>query len=419
MTTRGKSLVPIYPGQPWSNLNPRMFRNLLVLNDRRGSTPKHIVANIGAVTSGLTSDQQFEFASNLVDPVASTGLIKPMTTSHVVFPELVRDPLVTIAIPTFNRASWLGDCVRAALAQSYQRFEIIVSDNASTDETASVLDEFTDRRLRVVRQRENIGATPNWNACLAEAKGEYIVFLPDDDRISPWLLERCIALIRTEPQIPMIMALGDGYVAADGRTLPAVASRKLRTGVWDGSDILQEYLKGQISVQGCTTMLRTEALRAGGGFPMGWPFARDLARQLPLLLAGRAGLVNERCGAYCIHKATETSNLAMESHLEDLHKLVDLIIDTADHSIKDLRKRREIELQAGRYLSRHAIGIIASHRRRGAKLAEVLPVIWRRRRDLSQFGMGDAFLLTTPLALLLLVPRPVIRWLRQFKRMLR
>ena len=138
-----------------------------------------------------------------------------MKTSHSAFPVSVNDPLVTIAIPTFNRASWLRDCVRAALAQSYQRLEVVVSDNASTDETAAVLDEFSDRRLRVVRQRENIGPTPNWNACLAQAKGDYIVFLPDDDRISPWLLERCIALIRSEPQIPVIMALGHGYLAAE------------------------------------------------------------------------------------------------------------------------------------------------------------------------------------------------------------
>ena len=81
------------------------------------------------------------------------------------------NPMVTIAIPTFNRATWLRDCVRVALTQSYRRFEVLVSDNASSDETAMVLDQFSDERLRVVRQPRNIGATANWNACLAEARG--------------------------------------------------------------------------------------------------------------------------------------------------------------------------------------------------------------------------------------------------------
>jgi glycosyltransferase involved in cell wall biosynthesis len=330
----------------------------------------------------------------------------------------VSDPLVTIAIPTFNRASWLRSCVYAALAQTYQRFEVVVSDNASTDETATVLAQFDDRRLRIIRQRENIGPTPNWNACLAEAKGDYIVFVPDDDRISPCLLESCVALIRREPQIPIVMALGDSYIVGEQRTLPAEASRKLTTGIWNGTDILEEYLKCRITPQGCTTIIRTEKLRSSGGFPQGWPFARDLAIQLPLLLSGKAGLVNESCGAYCIHGATETSNLSMESHLDDLHKLAELIIRTADRSLKDVNRRRSVELHARRFLAFHSLGVIASHRRRGATLTELVPVIWKRRRDLTPLGIGNSRKLPRVL-LPLLLPRPTIHWLRRFMQMLR
>ena len=323
-------------------------------------------------------------------------------------------PLVTIAIPTFNRASWLGGCVRSALAQSYRQLEVLVSDNASSDETALVLDQFSDERLRVVRQRENIGGIANWNACLAEAKGEYVLFLPDDDRIAPWLLERCIALIRKEPKIAIVMALGDAYVVGDGRTLPARASQKLRTGIWDGVDILEEYLKGRITPQGCTTVLRTETLRASGGFPIGWPFAGDLARHLPLLLAGRAGLVNERCGTYCIHKGTETSNLALESHLDDLKKLIDLIIFTASNTIEDKQRQRKIELYARRFLARLSIGIIGSHRARGARLGLLLSVLRQRQRSLRHIGAADVSSVTRVIALLLL-PRPLTSLLRRIK----
>lgn len=280
-----------------------------------------------------------------------------------------------------------------------------------------VLKEFVDRRLRVIRQRENIGPTPNWNACLAEAKGDYIVFVPDDDRISPWLLERCVAVTKGEPQIPIIMALGDGYLFAEGRTLPARASRSLRTGVWDGTEILKEYLKSRISVQGCTTIIRTDALRASGGFPMGWPFAGDLARQLPLLLIGKAGFINETCGAYCIHEATGTSNFGLEDHLEDIRKLVDLITSVADRSIEDLQIRREIEMHARRFLALNSIGIVAAHRKQGAKLRQLLPVIWQRRRDLFPVGIGN--ILKLPNAVVpFLLPRPMIRWLRSLKRTL-
>ena len=116
-------------------------------------------------------------------------------------------PLVTIAIPTFNRASWLKDCIASALSQTYQHFEVLVSNNASTDETEQVLGDFNDRRLRVIKQKTNIGPLPNWNACLAGARGEYIVLVCDDDRIAPWLLERCIGLVEKEPRIPIVLVI--------------------------------------------------------------------------------------------------------------------------------------------------------------------------------------------------------------------
>ena len=70
------------------------------------------------------------------------------------------EPLVTIAVPTFNRASLLKRCVTSALAQTYSRFEVLVSDNASSDDTPEVLRGFGDEKLRVIRQQSNIGLLP-------------------------------------------------------------------------------------------------------------------------------------------------------------------------------------------------------------------------------------------------------------------
>jgi glycosyltransferase involved in cell wall biosynthesis len=343
-----------------------------------------------------------------------------MKTSHSVLSKSANNPLITIAVPTFNRAAWLKGCIGAALAQSYQHFEVVVSDNASTDETAEVLKTFCDQRLRVVRQERNIGPAPNWNVCLAEARGDYIVFVSDDDRIAPWMLERCVTLVRNTPQIPIVIALGDVYLAAASRALPEVASRKLGTGIWDGADILQEWLKGQISAHTCTVMMRTEVLRVRGGFPMDWPHTMDLACWVPLLLTGKAGLINERCGTYCVHNATQTSNFAIDVRLKDLRKLADLIINIADHAVEDTRKRREIAVQVRRYLARHTMGLIALSRREGAKLTEALLMIWQSRRDLIHLGMGNICSTISPITLLLLfLPAPVTCFLRGIIRRLR
>ena len=202
--------------------------------------------------------------------------------------DFANHPLVTIAIPTFNRASWLKDCIASALSQTYPHFEVLVSNNASTDETEQVLGDFSDRRLRVIKQKTNIGPLPNWNACLAGARGEYIVLVCDDDRIAPWLLERCIGVVEKEPRIPIVLSLSDIHSTLEGRTWPAQPSQFLQTGIWDGTDILVEYFRNEFSVEMCSIMLRTDAIRARGGFPVDLPHAADIAAWAPLLLSGKA-----------------------------------------------------------------------------------------------------------------------------------
>ena len=290
-----------------------------------------------------------------------------------------------------------------------------MSDNASTDETAEVLRRFSDHRLRVVRQKENIGLLKNWNACLAEAKGEYIVFVPDDDRIAPWMLERCMALVGSASQIPIIIALNDAYSTAQDLRAPAVVSRKLGTGIWDGADILQEYLQKRISVQMCTILIRTEALRARGGFLLDLHSA-DMVAWGAILLKGNAGLVNESCGTFYIHNTSQTSQLAINTILEDTAKLMDLMTELADCSVNDAQKRREIKLQIKRYCLLYISDLFCAYCYGNANYKEVLPVVWRWRRELIWADIGSISKLLTALAILLL-PSPVTRWIRWGKRM--
>ena len=94
-------------------------------------------------------------------------------------------PLVTIAIPTFNRAKSLKRAVESALAQDYPSIEIIISDNASTDATEKYCRglEGKDRRIRYFRQLRNVGITENFRATLRYACGEFFMWLADDDWI--------------------------------------------------------------------------------------------------------------------------------------------------------------------------------------------------------------------------------------------
>lgn len=336
-------------------------------------------------------------------------------------PEFERGPLVTIAIPTYNRASWLGDCLRSALSQTYPHFDVLVSDNASTDRTPEVLRQFSDPRIRVVRQQTNIGLLPNWNACLSEAKGDYIVFVSDDDRIAPWMLERCVALTKGHPQIPVVITLSDVRSTSRGQTRPGQASSRLRTGVrnrtgiWNGADILMEYLKDQIDIAMSSIMLQTAPLRAIGGFPINLPHAGDVAAWAPLLLMGKAGMVNESCATFSVHRDSDSSRQGIEQLLRDGWNVADLICDHANRFVPELVKRRRIQLHARRCFARRNALILSRFRDNGGTLADVLRMIWRFRRGFSHIGIVDILTSAWPIAIIVL-PGSLVAWLRYAKR---
>lgn len=94
-------------------------------------------------------------------------------------------PLVSVLIPTYNRADYLGQAIDSALAQTYKNIEIIVHDDASTDNTPVLLKQYHDKRLRIIRTEDNHGMLGGWNYIVKQAKGEYIKFLASDDLLEP------------------------------------------------------------------------------------------------------------------------------------------------------------------------------------------------------------------------------------------
>lgn len=317
----------------------------------------------------------------------------------------IYEPLVTIAIPTFNRAALLQGCVDAALHQSYSNVEVLVSDNASTDETSKMLKGLSDRRLRVMTQERNLGLLPNWNALLREARGEFVIFVPDDDRIGHRMLERSLALVRTVPQVSIVLALFDVNMVAEGRIISPVPHPTLVTGVYDGPQLLRDIFKGRIRYNMCAILLRTEALRARGGFPNNLPFCGDVGGWWPLLLTGKAGFINEPCGTFSVHSTSETSRLELATKIADVERVINLIAAMADDSLKDLRERRALKSEANRFFRRLAVGLLGWHFMNGGKLSDGLPLIWRWRRRLGLYGAAR------PIAAQVL-PTPIVRCVR-------
>ena len=82
-------------------------------------------------------------------------------------------PRLTVGIPTYNAAKYLPAAIDSVLQQEVDDCEIVIVDNASTDETQAVVEAYADPRIRYFRNDTNMGMSGSWNRCLAEARGDY------------------------------------------------------------------------------------------------------------------------------------------------------------------------------------------------------------------------------------------------------
>src|SRR3974377_931912 len=95
-------------------------------------------------------------------------------------------PKVSVLVPTYNYARYLPEAIESVLEQDFQDFEVLISDDCSTDGSAEVIARYAakDSRIRFKIHPANLGMVENWNWCLSEARGDYIKFLFGDDRLA-------------------------------------------------------------------------------------------------------------------------------------------------------------------------------------------------------------------------------------------
>ena len=312
-------------------------------------------------------------------------------------PENQADPLVTIAIPTFNRASWLEKCVDAALSQTYHSLEVLVSDNASTDGTAEVLHVLNDPRLRVIRQQRNLGLVANWNSALYLARGSYIIVVSDDDIVEPTYVEQCVRLISREPRLPIVVGQANVRFLPENVVKPAPLP-DLTTGIWPGTDILCAFLEGRISAQMCGICLRRDLALAGGGFRPDFPHACDIACWAPLLLKGNAGFIREGLVTYHVHDDAWTSSIDEDTRLKEVERFSQLLVDRAAAERIDANTRRVIRSRAKFFVANTALYRVALRRGAGDSIWATAQSVWRVRSYVAGAGISNVLRIARTLA---------------------
>jgi GT2 family glycosyltransferase len=164
-------------------------------------------------------------------------------------------PLLTIAIPTVNRARLLGRAIESALAQTSPDIEILVSDNGSTDDTPAIIQRYAGRGLRTFRHPTTMDAARHGQFLIEQARGEYFLGLSDDDYLEPEFAAHVLAMFEEHPEVSFVYT--GCAVHYENVRVPAVVGPPVEAGL----SFLRAHYAGLREISWCACVTRLRDLR--------------------------------------------------------------------------------------------------------------------------------------------------------------
>ena len=237
----------------------------------------------------------------------------------------MKTPAVSVLIPTYNYAGYLPEAINSVLAQDFEDFEVIIADDASTDDTVEVcrMYEAKDSRIRFIRHEKNLGMVENWNWCLQQARGKYIKYLLADDKFAkPYALTR------------LVKALEQPGVSLSVSARRLIDEKSQVTGIWNPLGLRNRIVLGEKLIPRClsenanligepTAVLfrKADALR---GFDLCYRQLVDLEMWFHLLQKGNLAYIGETLCCFRRHHLQQTEqNRKAGRHIPEMISLFD------------------------------------------------------------------------------------------------
>ena len=222
-------------------------------------------------------------------------------------------PRVSILIPAYNER-FFGDAFESAIAQEHDSFEVVVCDDSKGRSIANHVEAVRDERVRYIRNESRLGFEGNFTRCLAEARGELVKFLNDDDRLRPMCIARLAEAFDRYPEVTLATSRRQvideaGNVRADIAPTTPISHA---TCTIEGAELANLVLVNSLNVIGepSTVMFRRAdvVVESGGLFTWGGKSYRclaDLSLWLRLLAKGRAFWCATPLSDYRVHAEQE------------------------------------------------------------------------------------------------------------------
>lgn len=260
------------------------------------------------------------------------------------------EELVTIITPTYNHEDYIGQCIESVLSQTYTHWEQIIIDDGSSDGTAEVIAQYSDPRIRYIRQ-SNVGIwrlKETYNRALKEARGNLIAILEGDDFWPPDKLEKQALAFEHKD---VVLSCGIGVqVDSKGIAFDAAPENVKSLSLLSREEALRKLILSNF-ITACTVMCRKEALQYGGGFQQAsyTPFV-DYPTWLELCLHGKIAILDEIMGYYRRHDDQVSNQLPVDMvngrryAIDFFKKLPDNLKEQLDLNIFDLESSYRLGL---------------------------------------------------------------------------
>lgn len=233
------------------------------------------------------------------------------------------NPRVSICVPTFNSALYLRQSLDSILSQSYKDFEVIVSDNASTDATLCILEEYAALYgIKVYRNEKNIGAIANFNRLVELASGEYTAIYHSDDIYASSIIEESVRVLDSDASIGLVSTMAN-VIDAEGKCLYdyCLSDGIKKTGKTAYS--FDEALLGVVSTRKNiiffvtpSVMVRTGIYRELGLFnEPDYKCAIDYEMWLRIARKYRVSIIDQKLMSYRVHEK-QGSELEVRKNIE-------------------------------------------------------------------------------------------------------
>jgi glycosyltransferase involved in cell wall biosynthesis len=187
-------------------------------------------------------------------------------------------PLVSVCIPLFNGMPFIEEAVQSVLNQTLPDWELVITDDHSTDDAPARIARFNDPRIRYMLNPGDPGPEGNWNACLLEARGRYAKLLCQDDLLHPDCLKLQVqALEQDTTQKAGLVTCARRIIRPDGKPLMTSRWKKHRETI-PAHHALQQIVRSGTNPVGepCAVMFRTADWKRAGGFSASEPYVIDL-----------------------------------------------------------------------------------------------------------------------------------------------